>query len=632
MKTHLSSLAILVAMLVTWGCNKTENPIPGTKDIDQLVISPQFKFQTTKTVDITVNLPFTIDYTKVLGKVEVFYQLNDSLHLVYSGLGNEQGVLNAQVTIPAFVNELIVRTIAGEKVVSLQGTLKSSLEGGYSINFGDNIDTLPPRLIGSLKASIPEAKETSLFAVTARRFKNTQNLISNGTFDINDFGFISHWNSFMPMDGRWYITSQLTGATERAVDPFGQTANNYVLKIGSRNPFYGGVAQMIPAAAGQIITATGRFITSGNNGQKNVWIYLIPFNSTGIPLGYYSVINQNNPTQWTNLSVTATMPVGTNKCQVLLWVNNYGGDIYYDDIVVTGPNSDGDGDGVIDSEDAYPADPKRAYNYYYPTNNTFSTLAFEDNWPNKADYDFNDLVIDQRYKFVLNSQQKITDIYFDYKVRAIGASFKNGFGFMLNMVPSAIKSISGQSITQNYITLNANGTEAGQSKAVIIVTDNVFKQLPHPGTGAGVNTTPGAPYVIPELQSLHIAMETPIPISQLGSHLVNPFLIVNQDRGREIHLIDYEPTSLANTSYFGTGADVSNPAAGVYYRTGNNLPWCIELPLPFDYPIEKAKVTEAYLKFGDWAESSGNAFSNWYNSGQEGYRNTAKIYSQAYNK
>ncbi len=635
MKSRLTPIAMLVVLLLFFGCSKTETPTPGTKNINQLVISPQFKYQTTKNVEISITLPFTVDYSKIQGKVDVYYPLNDSLHQVYSGLCNEQGRLNANISVPSFVNELIVRTLAGEKIISLQKTLKNSHEGGYSINFGNDIDTLPPRILGTFKSSLPissDIQNTSLTSTGGKKFKSTQNLINNGTFDIDDFGSIPTWSSYMPIDGRWYITAYLSGIAGRAIDPTGLTAENYVLKIGSKNPYYGGVAQMIPAAPGQLIQATGKFKTSGNNGQKNVWIYLIPYNNYGSPLAYYSIINQTNPTQWTNLTVAATMPAGTVKCEVLLWINNYGGEIYYDDIVVTGPNTDSDGDGVIDTEDEYPSDPARAFNYYYPANNTFSTLAFEDNWPHKADYDFNDLVIDQRYKFVLNGKQQIVDIYLDYRVRAIGASFKNGFGFQMNMNPFAILSVSGQSITQNYVTLNSNGTEAGQNKAVIIATDNVFKQLPHPGTGTGVNTTPGAPYVVPQINTLHIKMQDLVPINQLSNPVVNPFIIVNQDRGREIHLIDFEPTSLANLELFQTSADASNPQAGQYYRTSNNLPWCIELPIPFDYPIEKVMVTDAYLKFGDWAESAGNNYSDWYVGGQEGYRNNSAIYSHSNSK
>ncbi|MDN5330583.1 MAG: hypothetical protein PWP35_2370 [Bacteroidales bacterium] len=620
-----SLAGILFLITLAFGCQKEITPNPDNKDINNLVISPGFKYQTSKNINVTVTLPFTVDYSAIRGKVEIYYLLNDSLNVVYSGLGDENGILNANVNIPSFVDELYVRSVAGTKAIKIGNTLKSSQEGGYSINFGGDIDTLPPRIVNTLKSTVHSNEE--LLTITYKgRLKSSNNLINNGTFDINDFGSVARWSSFMPIDGRWYITNQLSGVAGRASDPNGITAINYVLHIGSKSPYYGGVGQMIPAAPGHLITASGKFKTSGN-GQKHVWIYLIPYNSAGNPISYYSIINSTNPTNWTNLSIAATMPPGTAKCQVLLWTNNYGGDIYYDDIVATGPNPDSDNDGVVDSEDEYPNDPQRAFNYYYPASNTFSTITFEDNWPNKADYDFNDLVIDQRYKFVLNGKQQMVDIYGDFIVRAIGASYKNGFGFKLNILPNAIQSVSGQSITQNYITLNSNGTEAGQEKAVIIVTDNVFKQLPHPGSGTGVNTTPGAPYVQPQQQTIHITFNNPVSIGELNNPLVNPFLIVNQNRGREIHLIDNPPTTLANLDYFNTGADASNLAAGGYYKTANNLPWAIELPVSFEYTIEKEKITNAYLKFANWAETAGNDYSDWYISTEEGYRNGSKIYS-----
>ncbi len=624
---NLTSAVFLLTLLIAAGCQKESNPVPGDKDIDHLVISPHFKYETSKPIHVTVTLPYTVDYSSINGKVEIFYLFQDSLRIVYTGLCDTKGVLNATVSVPSFVKELYVKTLAGIKTIDLGKTLKSSLEGGYSVNFGNDIDTLPPRTIGALKFSQLALIESEPNFYYSGWLKSSSNLISNGTFDINDFRAAPTWSSPMPIDGRWYTTNEITGKAGRAIDPTGTSGNNYVLKISSQGFTYGGVSQMIPASAGQLIVATGKYKTGGLPAQKYGWIYLIPYNAGGNPLAYYSVINQSNPTQWTTLTVSATMPAGTAKCQVLLWVNNYGGDIYYDDIVVTGPNPDSDKDGVIDAEDEYPNDPQRAFNYYYPSNNTYSTLAFEDNWPYKADYDFNDLVIDQRYKFVLNGKQQMVDIYGDFIVRAIGASYKNGFGFKLNVLPNAIQSVSGQSITQNYITLNSNGTEAGQEKAVIIVTDNVFKQLPHPGTGTGVNTTPGAPYVQPQQQTIHIAFNNPVSIGELNNPLVNPFLIVNQNRGREIHLIDNPPTTLANLDYFNTGADASNLAAGGYYKTANNLPWAIELPVSFEYTIEKEKITNAYLKFANWAETAGNDYSDWYIATDQGYRDNSKIYS-----
>ena len=42
----------------------------------------------------------------------------------------------------------------------------------------------------------------------------------------------------------------------------------------------------------------------------------------------------------------------------------------------------------------------------------------------------------------------------------------------------------------------------------------------------------------------------------------NPFIIVDLERGKEVHLPNYSPTDLANDNYFGTYADDSNPETG----------------------------------------------------------------------
>jgi LruC domain-containing protein len=59
------------------------------------------------------------------------------------------------------------------------------------------------------------------------------------------------------------------------------------------------------------------------------------------------------------------------------------------------------------------------------------------------------------------------------RVKANGAGFTNGIGIEIpNMSPSKIQSVSGAVLTENYITLNANGTEANQQNAVFILTDS----------------------------------------------------------------------------------------------------------------------------------------------------------------
>ncbi len=135
--------------------------------------------------------------------------------------------------------------------------------------------------------------------------------------------------------------------------------------------------------------------------------------------------------------------------------------------------SDNDGDGIPDDEDDYPDDPGRAFNNFYPASN-YGSLAFEDLWPGKGDYDFNDLVLDYRFTLVTNASNKISDIKADFVIKAIGAGFSNGFGFQLpnSNIQNDFLNISGYNLQENYITLNENGTESGQDKITVIVFDN----------------------------------------------------------------------------------------------------------------------------------------------------------------
>ncbi len=262
-------------------------------------------------------------------------------------------------------------------------------------------------------------------------------------------------------------------------------------------------------------------------------------------------------------------------------------------------------------------------------------LAYEDLWPAKGDYDFNDLVIDYNFSITKNDQEEIENITATFITKAFGASYLNGFGFSFpDVAPNNIITASGYDIGAGSIfNLDANGLESGQSDATIIVFDNAYRIMQHPGMGIGVNTEHSAPFVTPDTIVMQIVfMENgvpapggPVTYSELDIGNFNPFIVVNQDRGKEVHLPDYPPTDLVDEGYFGTINDDSNPAQGRYYKTVNNLPWAIHIPESFDHPIEKQDIIGAYLKFAEWAESDGVLYPDWYQD-QPGYRNEDLIY------
>jgi LruC domain-containing protein len=258
----------------------------------------------------------------------------------------------------------------------------------------------------------------------------------------------------------------------------------------------------------------------------------------------------------------------------------------------------------------------------------FGTLAFEDLWPALGDYDFNDLVIDYQFMIESNMDNFVDQLTATFTIQAFGASFENGFGFQLaNPIDPAHLNVTGYSLTESYIGLNPNGTEAGQNLPTIIVFDNAFNEMQHPGMGIGVNTEQWAPYVSPETIVIEIVFEpNEVHFNDLDISNFNPFLIVNQNRAVEVHLAAYPPTDLADQSMFGMLDDATDPGTSTYYVTENNLPWAINLYEKFDWPVEKQDIIMVHLKFAEWAVSGGVLFPNWYQN-ISGYRNNGLIYT-----
>ncbi len=254
-------------------------------------------------------------------------------------------------------------------------------------------------------------------------------------------------------------------------------------------------------------------------------------------------------------------------------------------------------------------------------------MAFEDLWPGKGDYDFNDLVLDYQFEIQGDLTNHVVSATGTFTIKAFGASLENGFGFQLpaSVNPSRL-TVSGSRLTEGFIQLNSRGLEEGQDKATIIVFDNTFTQMQHPGMGIGVNTTPGAPYVTPKTFVLTINFKpNEISVNDLNIGNFNPFIIVNRVRGHEVHLPYYSPTDIVDMSLFGQWEDNSNPSANRWYVTDKNLPWAINIYESFAYPVEKQDILGAHLKFAAWAMSGGVQFPDWFKN-LPGYRNNAVIY------
>ena len=675
-KLYTASLALVLMIglaVIMNSCVKSNVDVTtANPSILNLKVNPNFKFSTTSDVSIKVSTLDNIGGAVPGMRINLYTNLPEKGGaLIMSGMTNINGVFNTTLKLPAgtdslavgttaigFVNMQKVKITAGSLDLVLGGkqervpaarSLKPTLRATNSLftfmgtfNSLGVPDYLDPKndlvdasMLADINATLPEYQ--SLLVSHPQYFDpaNQSNLVLTDAADV--------WVTFVS-EGAGYTNS------------FGY----YKYNVNNPPATTSDIDTIFVAFPNVSFTNSGGGLASGNK------VYLGRF-APGTELGWVLISNGYNGKTVTNgihmnfsdNILNPEIDAANRKHSILLndigrgkfllsfedmlrdpgtgADNDFNDAIFYvtanpvQSVDITNiplPNytsTDSDKDGVSDVFDDYPNDPTKAFNNYYPSQGNVSTLAFEDKWPSQGDYDFNDLVIDYNFNQITNGKNEVVQIKADVTLKAAGAVYINGFGIQIPVSQSAIAKGSGMDPGISTIKTNPNGTEAGQSDAVIIAFDNAYSLLHHSGYAIGVNTVSGQAYVTPKTLNLSIDLSTPVSLSTFGTPPFNPF-IFSQSRSNEIQLIDNPPTDLADKSLFGTEDDTSKPGAGRYYVTSGNLPWAIDIAGPFDYPVEGCIVTSAYLNFYDWAASGGTLNYDWYKP-LGGYRNTSNVFS-----
>lgn len=250
---------------------------------------------------------------------------------------------------------------------------------------------------------------------------------------------------------------------------------------------------------------------------------------------------------------------------------------------------DTDSDGVPDTLDDYPNDANWAFAQHYPAQNSHANLMFEDLWPFIGDYDFNDTAIKYHITQKTDPNNNIVALDFNITLVGNGGGYTNAFAFALeDLTPADIASVSGNQLQGGVFTLSANGTEAGQTHAIIPIFDTDY---------AIFN------------QEFTVTVTLANPMASVGNAPFNPFLVVDGTRAFEIHLIGHNPTDLGNATPTVTGdnADVDGN-----YASNTGLPWAINVVAELPLPLEKTPINEGYVNFNNWAQSGGSSDTDWY--------------------
>jgi LruC domain-containing protein len=268
--------------------------------------------------------------------------------------------------------------------------------------------------------------------------------------------------------------------------------------------------------------------------------------------------------------------------------------------------SDSDCDGISDANDDYPNDDERASNNY----SVQSTLAFEDLWPEKGDYDLNDLVILNQFNLIKDANGLVKQIDLDGSIQARGATLASGFAIAFSGTTSAnVESIS-VDINGESESISAEAGHSGE--LVVALLKNTHSVTNTSESFSFFNTQAGDERAVIPV-TMNLIFSVPVDPLLIGNAPFNPFIYRVSDRGREVHLPNYAPTALANTGLFKTGDD--NTEVGTEtYMTSSGHPWALEISSPWLHPMESVDIIQAYPTMKDWAESRKTTNTDWHSA------------------
>lgn len=269
-------------------------------------------------------------------------------------------------------------------------------------------------------------------------------------------------------------------------------------------------------------------------------------------------------------------------------------------------NIDSDGDNIVDSMDVEPCNAQVSARVFAPADRVYGMLMFEDMWPNKGDFDFNDAVIAYNQTLRYNSVGMLTGLHMELSVLAVGARLQSGLALRLPGVPASNIAGVNSSVTGGVANVLLDPTKVD---ATFVITDDLHQLY---GVGGGVRPWINTDSSLPRTAYADITIDVDFAQGSNVSPGLAPFDVYIFDKvaGTEVHRPEYQGTADMDASLYGTADDGSTATRAFVTKAG--VPFALVLPEMANYPAEGMSIDSLYPNIVQFGASSGLQAADYY--------------------
>ncbi|MGD8206449.1 MAG: LruC domain-containing protein [Thiohalocapsa sp.] len=233
---------------------------------------------------------------------------------------------------------------------------------------------------------------------------------------------------------------------------------------------------------------------------------------------------------------------------------------------------------------------------YFPSASSYYLVGYEDLYPTKGDYDFNDLTVAYQVRYGLNGDGAVVTLRGTAYLITRGAGYSHDWKLRIPLPGDATAVLTCTTFLdpgdeyslQDCSPAGGGFTTGSLDIQVFSATADIF---PDPGGAAFTNTLRDQAYVRGPKSVFRVDLDAPLPASSIGEAPFDPYLFV-RNTGEEIQLLQVNPD----------------------FRDQDGFPFGMLMPIDWLPPLEFFSISTIYPLFDSFVGSEATQYLDWYDT------------------